>query len=77
MILRHGGEALTQRNNFNALSRANKNLVLTFLGSLVLFPPDDTASNTANINPNAANFPQAGHGAIALTPLFNNTADLE
>jgi CxxC motif-containing protein (DUF1111 family) len=77
VILRHGGEALTQRNNFNALSRANKNLVLAFLSSLVLFPPDDTASNTANINPNAANFPQAGHGAIALTPLFNNTADLE
>jgi hypothetical protein len=77
VILRHGGEAINQRNNFNALSRANKNLVLTFLGSLVLFPPDDTASNTANINPNAANFPQAGHGAIALTPLFNNTADLE
>jgi hypothetical protein len=77
VILRHGGEALTQRNNFNALSRANKNLVLTFLASLILFPPDDTASNTANINPNAANFPQAGHGAIALTPLFNNTADLE
>jgi hypothetical protein len=77
VILRHGGEAINQRNNFNALSRANKNLVLAFLSSLVLFPPDDTASNTGNINPNAANFPQAGHGAIALTPLFNNTADLE
>ena len=77
VIIRHGGEALTARNNFVALSRANKNLVVAFLSSLVLFPPDDTASNTANINPNAANFPQAGHGAIALTPLFNNTADLE
>lgn len=76
-ILRHGGEAQTQRNNFNALSRANKNLVLSFLSSLVLFPPDDTASNTSNINPSAANFPQNGHGAIALTPLFNNPADLE
>jgi hypothetical protein len=77
VILRHGGEALTQRNNFNALSRANKNLLMGFLATLVLFPPDDTASSTSNINPNAANFPQAGHGAIALTPLFNNTADLE
>ena len=78
VILRHGGEAHDRSaNNFNALSRANKNLVLTFLASLVLFPPDDTASNTTNINPNAANFPQAGHGAIALTPLFNNPADLE
>jgi hypothetical protein len=77
VILRHGGEALTSRNNFNSQSRANKNLVLAFLGSLVLFPPDDTASNTSNINPAASNFPQNGHGAIALTPLFNNPADIE
>jgi len=77
VILRHGGEAQAARDNFNGQSRANKNLVLAFLTSLVLFPPDDTASNTANINPGAANFPQAGHGAIALTPLFNNPADLE
>ena len=77
VIIRHGGEAQAARDSFVAQSRANKNLVLAFLTSLVLFPPDDTASNTANINPGAANFPQAGHGAIALTPLFNNTADLE
>jgi hypothetical protein len=77
VILRHGGEALTQRNNFAGQSRANKNLVLAFLSSLVLFPPDDTASNTNNINPSASNFPQNGHGSIALTPLFNNTADIE
>jgi mono/diheme cytochrome c family protein len=77
VILRHGGEAQAARDNFNGQSRANKNLVLAFLTSLVLFPPDDTASNTSNINPGAANFPQAGHGAIALTPLFNNPADLE
>ena len=77
VIIRHGGEAQAARDSFVAQSRANKNLVLAFLTSLVLFPPDDTASNTANINPGAANFPQAGHGAIALTPLFNNPADLE
>jgi hypothetical protein len=43
----------------------------------VLFPPDDTASSTNNINPAASNFPQNGHGSIALTPLFNNPADIE
>ena len=77
VILRHGGEAQAARDSFNGQSRANKNLVLGFLASLVLFPPDDTASNTANINPAASNFPQNGHGAIALTPLFNNPADIE
>jgi hypothetical protein len=77
VILRHGGEAQSARDSFNGQSRANKNLVLAFLNSLVLFSPDDTASNTANINPSASNFPQNGHGAIALTPLFNNPADIE
>ncbi len=77
VIVRHGGEAQTSRNAFVALSRANKNLVLSFLNSLVLFAPDDTASNLSPIVPTAANFPQNGHGAIALTPLFNNPADRE
>jgi Di-haem oxidoreductase, putative peroxidase len=77
VILRHGGEAQAARDSFNALSRANKDFMLTFLNSLVLFSPDDTASNLAPINPAAANFPQNGHGAIALTALFNNTADKE
>jgi len=77
VIMRHGGEAQAARDSFNGQSRANKNLVLAFLNSLVLFPPDDTASNTNNINPAAANFPQNGHGSIALTPLFNNPADIE
>ncbi len=77
VIMRHGGEAQAARDSFNGQSRANKNLVLAFLNSLVLFPPDDTASNLANINPAGSNFPQNGHGAIALTPLFNNPADIE
>ena len=77
VILRHGGEAQTQRDAFNALSRTSKNMVLSFLGSLVLFPPDDTASGLQPMNPAAVHFPQNGHGAIALTPLFNNPADLE
>jgi hypothetical protein len=77
VILRHGGEAAMARDAFNALSPTAKGFVVDFLQSLVLFPPDDTASSLQNINPMAASFPQNGHGAIALTPLFNNPADLE
>jgi hypothetical protein len=77
VILRHGGEAQTQRDAFAALSRAAKNIVIDFLQSLVLFPPDDTASNLAPINPAAERFPQNGHGAISLTPLFNDPTDPE
>jgi hypothetical protein len=77
VILRHGGQAQASRDAFAALSGTAKSFVIDFLQSLVLFPPDDTASNLQPINPAAANFPQNGHGAIALTPLFNDTADLE
>jgi cytochrome c peroxidase len=77
VILRHGGEAQTQRDAFDALSRASKNMVLAFLASLILFAPDDTASTLQPKDPMAVRFPQNGHGAIALTPLFNNPADLE
>jgi cytochrome c553 len=77
VILRHGGEGSMARDAFAALSPTAKSFVIDFLQSLVLFPPDDTASVLQPINPAAPNFPQNGHGAIALTPLFNNTADLE
>jgi len=88
VILRHGGEAQASRDAFAAMTRANKNQVVAFLNSLILFGPDDTASNLAGVNPNPPDpdgggpivnqgFPQAGHGAIALTVLFNNSADLE
>jgi len=88
VILRHGGEAQTARNNFNNMTRANRNQVLSFLNSLILFAPDDTASNlqginTAGVDPDGAGpalnqgYPQSGHGAIALTVLFNNPADVE
>jgi hypothetical protein len=85
VILRHGGEAGTSSTNFNNMTRANKNQVIAFLNSLILFAPDDTASNLQAINTNpppqpggvAQGFPQLGHGAIALTALFNNPADVE
>lgn len=77
VILRHGGEAQMSRDAFAALSPTAQTFVIEFLQSLVLFPPDDTPSVLQPIDPGAPNFPQNGHGAIALTPLFNNPADLE
>jgi CxxC motif-containing protein (DUF1111 family) len=77
VILRHGGEATTERNNFNALSETSKNAVLEFLNSLVLFPPDDTASNLNPGDRGNPTFPQRGHGAIDLSVLFNNPAERE
>ena len=77
VILRHGGEAQVQRNAFAALSRAAKNTVIDFLQSLVLFPPDDTASSLLPMDPAADHFPQNGHGAISLTRLFNNPTEIE
>lgn len=38
---------------------------------MVLFPPDDTASNLDPGNRAALNFSQFGHGSIKLTVLFN------
>jgi len=77
VILRHGGEAQASRNAFAGLSTTNRNFVLDFLNSLILFPPDDTASTLDPGNRQAVGFPQVGHGAIALTVLFNNPADVE
>jgi hypothetical protein len=77
VILRHGGEAQASRDSFAALSDSQKERVLAALGSLVLFPPDDTASN---LNPGDRSdplFPQRGHGSIALTGLFNDPLDVE
>jgi hypothetical protein len=77
VILRHGGEAMSARNAFNNLSATNKRNVLEFLRTLVLFPPDDTASNLLPKNTTLANFPQFGHGAIQLSGLFVNPNDPE
>jgi cytochrome c peroxidase len=77
VILRHGGEALQSRNAFAALPEIGKAAMLEFLNSLVLFPPDDTASNLDPGNPGAPNYPQHGHGSISLSVLFNSPTDLE
>lgn len=77
VILRHGGEALNARNAFAALNANDQNSLLMFLNSLVLFPPDDTASTLDPANPSKPNYPQFGHGSIKLTVLFNDPNDLE
>lgn len=77
VILRHGGESLPSRNNYAALKPADQDALLAFLNSLVLFPPDDTASTLDAGDRTKTNFPQFGHGSIKLTVLFNDPTDLE
>jgi len=77
VILRHGGEAQATRDRFAELAAADKDRLLAFLGSLVLFPPDDTASDLDPGDPSTPGFPQFGHGSIKLTVLFNDPTDLE
>jgi hypothetical protein len=77
VVLRHGGEAQQSRDLFAAMGPGERRQVLEFLGTLVLFPPDDTASNLDPGNPSAPGFPQHQHGSIKLTVLFNDPADIE
>jgi len=79
VILRHGGEALAARNAFvNSGTGPQRNLI-TFLNTLVLFPPDDTASSLPSgaAVPTTAGYPQFGHGSIRLVGLFNDPNELE
>jgi CxxC motif-containing protein (DUF1111 family) len=77
VILRHGGEAQEARDAFARLEGAGQRAVLGFLESLIVFPPDDTASNLDPGDPGAPGYPQFGHGSIRLTVLFNNPAIVE
>ncbi|MDQ6664845.1 MAG: thiol oxidoreductase-like protein [Acidobacteriota bacterium] len=77
VILRHGGEAQQTRDAYAAAPARDRGDLLAFLNSLVLFPPDDTASNLDPGDRTAANFPQFQHGAIKLTVLFNDPKDIE
>ena len=77
VIMRHGGEAQRARDRFARLPNSMQGQILDFLESLVLFPPDDTASNLNPGDPHAQNYPQYGHGNIALPKLFNDPNDLE
>ncbi len=77
VILRHGGEAQASRDAYAKLPLFLSDALQKFLNSLVLFPPDDTASNLDPGNRNTPNFPQFGHGSIKLTVLFNDPSDPE
>jgi hypothetical protein len=77
VILRHGGEAQEARDAFDALPDERQHQILEFLESLVLFPPQDTASNLDPGDPAELDFPQFGHGSIALRTLFNDPYDAE
>jgi Di-haem oxidoreductase, putative peroxidase len=76
-ILRHGGEAQVSREKYAELRSSEQIALQTFLNSLVLFPPDDTASNLDPGDPTKTDFPQFGHGSIKLTVLFNDPTDPE
>jgi len=77
VILRHGGEAQSARDAFAALDPEQQERIIALLNSLVLFPPEDTASNLDPGNHTSPNFPQFGHGSIKLSALFNNPNDPE
>ncbi len=75
VILRHGGEAQAARDAYARLPDVQQGFMLEFLGTLVLFPPDDTASNLNPGDQRTAGFPQYGHGSIRLPVLFNDPSD--
>jgi len=77
VILRHGGESQKSRDAYAALPSRQLAALQAFLNSLVLFPPDDTASTLDPALPTKPNFPQYGHGSIKLTVLFNDPTGLE
>jgi len=77
VILRHGGEAQAARDAFTRLSSNQQSRVIDFLNSLILFPPDDTASTLDPGDRTAPNFPQFGHGSMSIAALFNNPNDPE
>ena len=72
VIRRHGGEAEKSSSEYARLPDRERNDLIAFLQSLVLFPPDDTASN---LNPGEP-YDEEGiqnpdsHGSINLGALF-------
>jgi len=77
VILRHGGEAQRARDAFASLRDRDRDELLAFLGTLVLFPPDDTASNLDPGDPTAPGYPQNAHGSIKLGVIFNDPTEGE
>jgi hypothetical protein len=71
VILRHAGEAQAAKNSFAALAADDRRKIIEFLNTLILFPPDDTASTLNPGVPGTTN-PQDPnqHGSINLGALF-------
>jgi hypothetical protein len=74
-ILRHGGKAQSQRDAYAALSQNQVDDLIQCMNSLVLFPPDDTASTLDPGDPAKPGSPQAGRGSSKLTVWFNDPTD--
>ncbi|MBT5063551.1 MAG: thiol oxidoreductase-like protein [Verrucomicrobia bacterium] len=70
VILRHGGEAQEQADAFAALSDDEQRKVIEFLQTLILFPPDDTASNLNPGSDEGSLQDPAIHGNINLGAIF-------
>jgi hypothetical protein len=77
VILRHGGEARSSREAFAAMPEMSQAAIVACLETLVLFPPDDTASNLDPGDPAAPGYPQREHGSIRLSILFNDPSEPE
>jgi cytochrome c peroxidase len=71
VIRRHGGEAARVTSAYLAIGQEEQGKIIDFLQTLVLFPPDDTASNLNPGVPGSAD-PQnpVNHGSINLGALF-------
>jgi hypothetical protein len=71
VIRRHGGEAEEAQRAYLKLKSRDQYAIQAFLQTLVLFPPDDTASNLNPGNPGTLD-PQSPseHGSILLPALF-------
>lgn len=71
VIRRHGGEASQVTAAYRRLNDNDRSMIIEFLQSLVLFPPDDTASSLKTGVPNSDD-PQNpdNHGSINLGALF-------
>ena len=72
VIKRHGGEAAESRDAYISLGEKGQQQIQAFLQTLVLFPPDDTASNLNPGDPNNPGGIQSPdvHGTINLGALF-------
>jgi|GEM_PF-245487 len=77
VIRRHGGEAAEARDAYTQLSEDDQRAIGEFLQTLVLFPPDDTASSLNPGDPDDLDGIQAPsvHGTINLGALFQIDAE--